>query len=137
MSDNDSPTRFTLDLPGFQLDISGDRAFVEELYHRVSLDILPLIFPNHPAPRSPARAQAARRAKGYTWVYGVTQYYSKVYAVSDDELRAGLLGPYLDPGQVRRIYVARDDHDLFTSLAGGQKTLWAEFTAEGRSRFQG
>ena len=138
MSDHKSPTRFSLDLPGFELEITGDRAFVEELYHRVSQDVLPLVFHDHTDEQATVvkASPTGEPAAGYTWVYGVTQYYNKVYAVSDEELRTGVLGPFVVPSRLRRIYVDRDDSDLFTSLAGSQKTLWAEFTPEGRDRFQ-
>ena len=136
MSDNDSRTRFNLDLPGFSLTISGDKVFVEDVYRRVSQDILPVVFPAPGSPMvRPTGSQPKKSTPTFTWVYGVTQYYNKVYAVDDNELRRSILGPFILPTQIKRIYVDRDDSDLFTSLTGSQKTLWAEFTPEGKEKF--
>lgn len=130
-------TRFKLDLPGFELEIAGEQRFVEDLYRQISQELIPLVLPAQ-RDENGLEDTAVIRAPhlGYTWVYGVTDFYSKVYAVSDAELASGLLGAYLKPSRLRRIYVARDHNDLFTQLAGEQKTLWAEFTPAGRERFQ-
>jgi hypothetical protein len=133
MTDRDDQTRFQIQLPGFELSIAGERADVERLYHLVSQDIVPLLSPGR-QPLTPAKAP--RQPPTYTWVYSCTDFYSKVYAVDDEQLRAGLLGRFVDPKRLRRIYVARDDSDLFTRLAGTQTTLWAEFTESGRRHFQ-
>jgi hypothetical protein len=135
MSD-DRLTRFKLDLPGFELEITGEQRCVEDLYRQISQDLIPLVQPRAPGPDGLEDTAVIRAHTGYTWVYGVTDYYSKVYAVADAELAAGLLGSHIQPSRLRRIYVARDDDDLFTKLAGEQKTLWAEFTPAGRARFQ-
>jgi hypothetical protein len=140
MTDNDSPTRFNLELPGLRINISGEKAFVEELYYALSHDLLPLFLAGQGATPTPTPQPTPNETSDkdtYSWVYRCSEFFNKVYAVNDQQLRAGILGSCVDPRRIRRVYVARDDRDLFTSLAGTHKSLWAEFTQEGVDRFQG
>ncbi|MBN1944229.1 MAG: hypothetical protein JW797_01080 [Bradymonadales bacterium] len=138
MSDNDSLTRFHLELPDFELSLSGDRASVEELYRLISHDLLPVLLSGGSDPIAPGATQnmEGMAGSGFTWVYGCTTYYNKVYAVDDAQLRNSLLGPCLQLGRIRRIYLDSEESELCSTLCGGAVTLWAEFTDEGRERFR-
>jgi len=123
----DTRTQFRLDLPGLEIDISGDKRFVEDLFGRISHDLLPILTGqgNQPAP-------GMESSESYTWVYGCTEYFNKVYAVRDAQIEASILGRCVAPGKIGRIYLDREEGPLFPALAQGQQTLWAEFTEEGR-----
>lgn len=137
MSEERNRTRFRIELPGLEVSISGDRAFVEDLFKEISADLLPALtgqVGSH-AGLTPLDLPTVGETS-YTWVYGCSPLYSKVYAVRDAHIRAGLLGGAVDPAQLRRIYIDGVESELFAAIAGGQQTLWAEFTDEGKERFQ-
>ena len=137
MSEDQNRTSFRIELPGLEVSISGDRAFVEDIFQEISADLLPALTGQgrvH-AGLTPLDLPVVDESS-YTWVYGCSPLYSKVYAVRDTHIRAGLLGGAIDSAQLRRIYVDGVESELFAAIAGGQQTLWAEFTDEGKERFQ-
>ena len=138
MSDEQNRIRFRLDLPGLEVKISGERGFVEDLFQEISADLVPALTGQGLAyaGMTPLDLPTVGSAS-YTWVYGCSPLYSKVYAVRDSHIRGGLLGGVINPALLRRIYIGGVKGELFTAIAGGQQTLWAEFTDEGKERFQG
>lgn len=123
----DTRTQFRLDLPGLEIEISGDKRFVEDLFGRISHDLLPVLT-GQPDQELPG----TEPSQSYTWIYGCTEYFNKVYAVRDTQINASILGGCIRTAKLRRIYLDQEEGPLFPALAQGQQTLWAEFTEEGR-----
>ena len=135
-------TRFRLNLPNILIELTGERDFVEELYRQVSRDLLPLYEsqPPKPLPSAPELpAKAAHKAdvskaphKRFTWIYACTDLFHKVYVVENPTIDRSIIGRWIDARNIRRLYLNREDEKLIDSLAGSNKTLWAEFTEAGR-----
>ncbi len=141
VADTDRITRFRLELPGLTMELAGEKKVVESLYQSISADLLPVLFPSRspgaPAVKAaPAPPQAAGHRADYTWLYVCTTYYNKVYAVENTELASGALGECLDIGRLSRVYLDDVPEGMVTTLAPHPRTLWSEFTEEGRRRFR-
>lgn len=138
MAEDAPHTQFKLDLPGMSLKISGDRAFVESLFREVSRDLLRVLQPpvetihSGPTPVDLPVVDGDPRGVDFTWVYGCTPLFNKVYAVDDVDIRLSPLGTSLDPTRLRRIFIDSGAEAIFATLAAGRQTLWAEYTEEGR-----
>ena len=132
-------TRFLINLPGFTAELEGERKFVEDLYRKISRDVGPFIAAGNEARRkadsSPEEDSSIGHARGggYTWVYLCTELFNKVYVVDNSVLDNSALGRFVDPDRVRRVYLNNEGTAKLTGLTSGSRTLWAEFTDEGRA----
>lgn len=136
-------TRFRLNLPGFTVELQGQRTFVEDLYRKISRDLAPMLAAaaeGRPIKTPMANAATAAqpqnmptRRNGYTWMYFCSHLFNKVYVVENAAVEATPLGRFIDLDRVRRIYVDAERGTVFDSLTDDNRTLWAEFTEEGRA----
>lgn len=137
-------TRFRLNLPGFTIELEGERTFVEDLYRSICRDIEPMMtaaargkpirLPELPEPGNEARSGHIARRSRYIWVYLCTALFNKVYVVENSAIEHIALGRFIDVDRIRRVYLDRvDDGELFKAFTHDNKTLWAEFTHEGRA----
>ena len=128
-------TRFRLNLPEFSVELAGEKEFVEELYRKVYRDLLPLLSSSAPtqAVIDPAPVEPESHPRhDYTWIYSCTPHYNKVYVAENSVLTHSVVGHYLDPRRIRRVYLDRKRSQLFSEFSEGNRTLWAEITPEGR-----
>ena len=135
-------TRFRLNLPGFTVELEGQRTFVEDLYRTISRDLEPMLkaaSSGQPitlpelSPESEGTVSTNRRSS-HIWVYFCTTLFNKVYVMENNTVEATLLGRFIDVDRIRRIYI--DDipknSSVFSNNFHNNRTLWAEFTDEGR-----
>ncbi len=129
-------TRFSINLAGFTAELEGERTFVEDLYRKIVRDVGPLIAagsdPQKARREAPKAAPTAPRG-GYTWVYLTTHLFNKVYVIDHTAFEASVLGRYFDVRQVRRVYLNAERTAQASGLTAGSRTLWAEFTEEGKA----
>lgn len=123
---SDSNTRFRLALPGLTVDVTGDQTFVEEMFGKVSQDLAKLL--SQPAAHHGGGDHGAR----HVWVYVRGALYNKVYLSDIRDLERGPLGRFLDPDRIRRVYTEGEACARYAGFPEREKTLWAEFTAEGQ-----
>jgi len=128
-------TKFRLNLAQFDIELAGEKTFVEELYRKVYRDLLPLLSTASPSaedvdPKPQEPSAAARH--DYTWIYNCTPHYNKVYVVENAVINHSVFGRIIDPRRLRRMYIDRTKLPVFKELASGNRTLWAEITPEGR-----
>ncbi|MEL6179521.1 MAG: hypothetical protein AAFS10_11230 [Myxococcota bacterium] len=140
-------TLFRLNLPGFTIELKGERTYVEDLYRSICRDLEPMMtaaargkpirLPELPEPvaESPeSRSEPTRRRSRYIWVYLCTSLFNKVYVVENPTIEYTAIGRFIDVDRIRRIYLDRvTDGGIFHSFTHNNKTLWAEFTHEGRA----
>ena len=76
------------------------------------------------------------RKSNYTWVYHCTSLFNKVYVTENHIISNSIIGRFVDVEKVRRIHVDKSRNTLLDVLFNDNRTLWAEFTAEGRELLQ-
>ncbi len=136
-------TRFVLRLPGFRIEMSGQKHFVEELYRTINRDFTPLIEAaargeiSNAQTTQPHDDPEASRRSGYAWLYLCTAYFNKVYVMENSRLEASILGRFVDFERIRRVYVDHENSPLLTGMNDADRTLFAEFTEEGRAALRG
>ena len=136
-------TKFTMRLPHLNIELSGEKTFVEELYKSISRDFAPLVDAAkrggsaHQIILDKDRDSDAPKRNDYTWVYLCTNFFNKVYVMEKSGLEASMLGAFVDFDRLRRVYVDREDSPVLESLAQTDRTLWAEFTEEGKAALRG
>lgn len=129
-------TRFRLNLPHIDIELSGERNFVEDLYQRVSKDLLP-IYQQNVDKKEASKAKSKAVDKGaphelYTWIYACTDLFHKVYVVENHLVETSIIGKWINSSRVRRLYLDQEDERIISAVSGDNKTLWAEFTDAGR-----
>lgn len=132
MSDENS-TQFQFRLGGIELEISGDREFVEQMYMRVMRDIEAA---RRGLVETPAAAPtpAAPRAAQILWVHRCSPMMHKIYMSSPAELEKAHVMRQIDTSRVKILFA---DKSVFERILPGVEkgaTLWAELTAMGRKR---
>lgn len=135
-------TRFVVKLPGLDIELEGEKTFVEELYRAIYRDFAPVVEAareGHQAHELALQVQRlqdespAQRRRGHTWLYLCTAYFNKVYVIDNSRLEATFLGRFVDIDHIRRVYIDKEESPLLAGLTDNDRTLWAEFTDEGRA----
>lgn len=131
MSDENS-TQFQFRLGGIELEISGDRDFVERMYGRVMRDI-------EAARRSLATEAAQQEAEGardkqILWVHRCSPMMHKIYMSSPAELDRSLLMRQFETTEVNIVFADKDVFERVLPSVEKGATLWAELTEQGRRR---
>lgn len=142
-------TQFKLSLNGITLELSGDQAFVEEMYREIMRDIeeararMARGERSQFTPRRAAKGSGASSAPSgekdrpfehIVWVHRCSELVHKIYMASPQDL--GRVKPlrHLDPAHLATMYVEdRLLSRLMPQYDRGQ-TLWAELTQAGRAR---
>ena len=135
MSDENS-THFQFRLGGIELEISGERDFVERMYRRVMRDIE--IARKAVAEERLAQAGAAsdeeRRQKQILWVHRCSTMMHKIYMSSPAELDKSTLMRSFETTRVNIVFADKGVFDMVLPSIEKGATLWAELTAKGRER---
>lgn len=138
MSDENS-THFQFRLGGIELEISGDRGFVEAMYTRVMKDIEGARERVSAAGGTALEEREALDRRSYrerqiVWVHRCNSMMHKIYMSCPAEIDGASI---LRPLEAARLGIVFADSAVFERiLPGGGKghTLWAELTAKGRRR---
>lgn len=135
MSDENS-THFQFRLGGIELEISGERAFVEKMYERVMRDI-------ELARKKVAKTEAAKEGVAATdaeregqilWVHRCSPMMHKIYMSSPPELDRCPLLKAVDTAALSVVFVEKGMFELVLPKGGKGNTLWAELTEKGRQK---
>lgn len=127
MSSEES-VRFQFNFRGVQVEISGERRFVDEMYQELMRDI------------EAARLGASERKdefrlpddEGLVWVHRCSDMMRKIYMATTDDIGFTLLSNSLDARRLNSIYVDKHIFDQFMPNVAKERTLWAELTEEGK-----
>ncbi len=137
-------TKFVLRLPDIHIELKGEKTFVEEIYRAINRDFSSLIeaaeqggSAHEVALQAQREEQRQQRRNSYTWVYLCTAYFNKVYILESARIEASMLGLFVDIDRVRRVYVDDERSPILDGLAQSDRTLWAEFTEEGKAALRG
>ena len=128
----ENSTQFQFRLGGIELEISGDRTFVEQMYLRVMRDI--------EAARSSLEDTAdtlrrvAIREKQILWVHRCSPMMHKIYMSSPAELDKSPLMRQFETTHVNIVFADRGVFDRVLPSVEKGATLWAELTERGRKR---
>lgn len=135
----DDSSQFQFSISGVELEISGERSFVEAMYQRVMRDVEnarsvePSIDASEPEP-VPRRTRTPRADEPVTWVHRCDQMMRKIYMSSPRELRRSRVLRVVNLERINVIYAHGDTvFDVLPGLEQGQ-TLWAELTEAGRQK---
>lgn len=125
--------RFQFNFRGVQVEIAGERAFVDQMYQELMRDI------------EAARRGAAERKdhlrvpedQSLVWVHRCSDMMRKIYMASSDDIGFSLLSNSLDASFLSTIYVDKRIFDRFLPNIADERTLWAELTEEGKKKING
>lgn len=131
MSDENS-THFQFRLGGIELEISGERTFVEKMYQRVMRDIEQARRQVVPPPAD--ESSSAEVESRIVWVHRCSSMMHKIYMSSPTELSRASLLRCIDPSSVKILYAEKDVFEHILPNGGRGQTLWAELTERGRRR---
>jgi len=136
----DKTDHFQLNLNGIQLEISGERSFVQHMYREVMRDLEEARRRALEAKRRGPRGKKKRVSRrerpepNVIWLHRVSDMVHKIYMASHSDLDDSPLFDVLDRSVLGTLYV--EDNLLPRALprfARGQ-TLWAELTSVGRRK---
>lgn len=151
---NENSTHFQFSLAAIDLEISGDRAFVEKMYRMIMQDIEaarhaePAGGSTIKAPAVKAADMAAtippggKRAKTVSpdsqvvWVHRCSDMMHKIYMSSPEELSRAHLLRVIDTSRIAVLFAEENVVDTLLPKVEKGHTLWAELTAKGRKRIQ-
>lgn len=127
MTDEDR-THFQFKFRGVEVEISGTRDYVDSMYQILMRDM-----------------EAARRGaleelepleiddeERLLWVHRCSDMMHKIYMAAPSTIRNSVLGRAMNPEGVDTFYAQKHAFDKLLSSFAGDRTLWAELTAEGR-----
>jgi hypothetical protein len=127
MSDEDR-THFQFEFRGVKVEISGTRDYVDSMYQILMRDM-----------------EAARRGaiedlepvethteERLLWVHRCSEMMHKIYMTAPHTIRNSALGRAMNANAVDTLYAEKHAFDDLLSSFAGDRTLWAELTAEGR-----
>lgn len=141
MSDENT-THFQFSLAAIQLEISGERQFVERMYRTIMRDIeearnLPAGTTSH-TKDEPAgkRGKTAPIDRQVVWVHRCSEMMHKIYMSSPEEISRAFILRVFDPTQLAVVYASEDCIDMILPKVEKGHTLWAELTEKGRKRIQ-
>lgn len=147
---NENSTHFQFSLAAINLEISGDRAFVERMYRLIMQDIEAVragkVEPRKPADpmdmgsplgsRGPRRPKTVAPNSQVVWVHRCSDMMHKIYMSSPEELSRAPLLKVIDPSKIAVVYADESVIDAILPKVEKGHTLWAELTAKGRQRIQ-
>ena len=133
MSDEGKRTHFRFDFGGIQLELSGEREFVQEMYKEVMRDV-------ERAREAVGQGEGKARKNGAKggqqkpsiWLYRASELIRKIYMVARDEVEETILGGALEFGELGGVFIDKEVFGEFFPKMDGSQTLWAEFTAAGK-----
>lgn len=135
MSDENS-THFQFRLGGIELEISGDREFVEKMYGRVMRDIEAArrtVAESMDADQKGA-ADSSLREKQILWVHRCSPMMHKIYMSSPAELDKSPLMRQFETTNVSILFADKGVFERILPSVEKGATLWAELTERGRQR---
>lgn len=140
MSD-DNTTHFQFSLAGIELEISGDRHFVERMYRTVMHDIemarkgeTPKGQPSNA--QDERRQQLERKKREIVWVHRCSEMMHKIYMSSPKEIGRSPLLRSFDASQLGVVYAEKALVGMILPKTERGQTLWAELTEAGRERIK-
>jgi hypothetical protein len=131
MSSQDEETiQFQFNFRGIEVEIAGDRRYVDTMYQDLMGDI------------EAARRAAAERnevlevpdEESVVWVHRCSEMMRKIYMVTSDDLNLTALSNALDPKAIGMLYVDKYVFDDLLPNIANDRTLWAELTEKGREK---
>lgn len=131
MSDENS-TQFQFRLGGIELEISGDRGFVEQMYSRVMRDIE--VARKSLAADAEIAEQEGVREKQILWVHRCSPMMHKIYMSSPAELDKSPLMRQFETTHVNIVFADKGVFGRVLPSIEKGATLWAELTEQGRRR---
>lgn len=131
MSEENS-TQFQFRLGGIELEIAGDRQFVEQMYARVMRDIEAAR--KSLAEDAESRADTRLREKQILWVHRCSPMMHKIYMSSPAELDKSPLMRQFETTHVNILFADRAVFGRVLPSVEKGATLWAELTERGRRR---
>jgi len=139
MSDENT-THFQFSLAAIQLEISGERDFVERMYRTIMQDIeearkAPADIP-FAAPREAPRAKTVAIDRQVIWVHRCSEMMHKIYMSSPEEVSRAHLLRNIDSTRLAVVYASDECIDMILPKVEKGHTLWAELTAKGKQRIQ-
>lgn len=130
---SDEKVRFQFNFRGVDIEIAGERQFVDEMYQELMRDI-------EAARRGMANDEAEAAIPdedNLIWVHRCSDMMRKIYMATPDDVRFTLLSNSLNPAHLSTLYVDKHVFDRFLPNLADEHTLWAELTEEGRKKING
>ncbi len=131
MSDENT-THFQFRLGGIELEISGDRGFVEQMYSKVMADIEAARRGSAGTADQPAASAGAEPR--IVWVHRCTEMMHKIYMSSPIELSRSEVFRNVDTESLGIVYASREALEAILPGGGRGHTIWAELTERGRKK---
>ncbi len=139
MSDENS-THFQFALAGIELEISGDRKFVERMYRTIMHDIE--LARKGETPKGPPpevqeerrREQIDKKKREVVWVHRCSEMMHKIYMSSPTEIARSPLLRAFDTSKLGVVYAEKALVGMVLPKTERGQTLWAELTEAGRRR---
>ena len=131
MSDENS-TQFQFRLGGIELEIAGDRDFVEQMYARVMRDIEVARCALTDA--TTLAEDAGLRRSQILWVHRCSPMMHKIYMSSPAELDKSALMRQFETTNVNIVFADKGVFGRVLPSVEKGATLWAELTERGRQR---
>lgn len=134
MSDDDD-ARFRFNFGELTLELSGEREFVERMYHRVMRDVEEVRI-RCEAKLDPDEVIQERDQKTSVWLHRCGSMMRKIYMAARKDIMDTALGEVIDADEIRSVYLDKEAFaHFFRELEHGY-TLWAEFTSVGREKIE-
>ena len=131
---SDDTISFCVDFGGVELELSGDREFVETMYQRVLADIERArrrIDDRRAQIKMPELEDGKRPS---VWLHRCGELMRKIYMASRHDLERSAIGELFEVEQLTDIYLEEPVFAEFFEHLEGDNTLWAEFTEVGRDK---
>jgi hypothetical protein len=141
MSDENT-THFQFSLATIQLELSGDREFVERMYRTIMRDIEEArsVEPSAIAPKNETPQEKRTRTvpidRQVVWVHRCSEMMHKIYMSSPEELSRAHLLRTIDPTRLSVVYAADECIDMILPKVEQGHTLWSELTEKGKAKIQ-
>lgn len=139
MSDENT-THFQFSLAAIQLEITGDRDFVERMYRTIMQDIeearkAPADIPST-SPKQAPRSKTVDIDRQVIWVHRCSEMMHKIYMSSPEEVSRAHLLRNIDSTRLAVVYASDQCIDMILPKVEKGHTLWAELTEKGKQRIQ-
>jgi hypothetical protein len=134
----ENSTHFQFRLGGIELEIEGDREFVERMYERVMRDIEsvrrrgPAAPPERPPIDAPRKDESNPRDRQILWVHRCSPMMRKIYMSSPAELDESPLLRAFETADLSVVFADRNCFDEILPGGGRGQTMWSELTEQGR-----
>ena len=132
-------THFRFDFGGIKLEVSGEREFVREMYHRVMQDVEKARNANLADSRSvnadgSTLDKKSKIREPSVWVHRCSDLMRKIYMLTYEEFKKTPLVNFINLSRVRNIYLDKGIFDEILPETESNQTLWAEFTRAGKNK---